>query len=184
MKRTTLALCAATAALLTLGGCANKVHEYAPSAENILMLQSLKGSKIALGDFTDSGRDESTLMCRLSTPVGTASGETFATYIKRAFKKELVLAGLYDPKAPIRLEMNLDDIYGSTVLGNAYWEFKVTLTSSNGKRMSKTVRYDYESSYLATSACSEMQRSFVLAVQKLIREIVSDPRFKELVRPA
>ncbi len=182
MKRTTIAALAVTTALM-MGGCANKVHEYTPSAENILILQSLKGSKIALGDFTDSGRNESTLMCRLSTPVGTASGETFAEYIRRAFKKELVIAGLFDPNAPVRLEMNLDDIYGSTMFGNAYWEFKVTLKSSNGKQIHKTVRYDYDSSYLATSACSEMQRSFVLAVQKLIHEIVSDPRFKDLVRP-
>ena len=171
---------AATA--LFLGGCANKVHEYAPSADNVLLMKEVTSQAISLDTFTDSGRNESSVMCRLSNPVGTPSGETFASYIEKAFKKELVIAGLYNEKAPVRLSLNLDRIYGSTVPGNTYWEFEVTLKSSNGRSMHKTVRYEYGSSLLAASACSEMQRSFVPAVQKLIHEILADPQFKTLLQ--
>ncbi len=170
-------------AVLLFTGCANKVHEYAVSSDNILQLQQLskQGKKIALNKFTDSGREETKVMCRLATPIGTPQGQTFAEYIHKAFEKELIIANMYDPNEATKLSLNLDDIYGSTVLGNAYWKFDVTVKSSNGKSLKLTSRYDYESSYFASSACSEMQRSFVLAVQKLIHDIISHPKFRELL---
>lgn len=164
-------------------GCANKVHDYSISTNNIIDLKSFAkdGHTINLGEFTDEN-NESTLMCRLSTPVGTAKGVTFISYIKDAFKKELLVADLLDNDAKTTIGMKLNDIYGSTVFGNAYWEFDVTLNSSNGEKMSLVSRYDYESSYLATSACSEMQRSFVPAVQKLIGDIIKKDEFKNLLK--
>lgn len=172
--------------LLVLGtilvtGCANKVATYSVSTDNIMSLKNLSKG-INLGDFTDSNRNESKVMCRLATPVGTSSGETFTSYIKKAFKKELLVSNKYDETSNTKLSMNLDKIYGSTTLGNAYWEFQVTVKNSNGKRFPLNSKYEYESSYLATSACSEMQRSFVPAVQKLIGETVQHNMFKTLIQ--
>ncbi len=165
-------------------GCANKVPEYAPSTDNIVLLKSFtKDNKgIDVINFTDSGRNESKVMCRLAYPVGIANGKTFASYIEDAFKKELVIAGLYNPKSNIKISANIDKVYGSTMLGNAYWEFTVTLKSSNGTKYTVKSKYSYESSFTAYSACSEMQRSFVPAVQKLIQDIVKNPRFKDLIK--
>jgi len=165
-------------------GCANKIPAYAISTSNVVNLQGLSkdNGKVNLNDFTDSGRNESKVMCRLATPVGTANGETFASYIQNAFQKELLIAGMYDPKSNIIISANLDDIYGSTTLGNAYWEFEITVKSSNGTSYKVHSRYDYESSFSATSACSEMQRSFVPAVQKLIGDIVQNPKFISLLK--
>jgi hypothetical protein len=182
MKRLVFGL--ALLGVVFFSGCANKVHEYSVSTNNVLKLQGLsKNNKdINLGEFTDSGRDEAKVMCRLATPIGTPSGETFASYIKNAFAKELLTAGMYNPSSDVTISMNIDSLYGSTTLGNAYWEFEVTLKSSNGKTMKVKSRYDYESSFSAMSACSEMQRSFVLAVQKLIGDIVNSPEFAELIK--
>jgi len=164
-------------------GCANKVPNYAVSTNNVMHLKGLsdKGG-INLGEFTDSGKNESKVMCRLMTPVGIAGDKPFSSYIKDAFEKELLMAGMYNPKSNITISANLDDIYGSTTLGNAYWEFKITVKSSNGTSYKVNSRYDYESSYMATSACSEMQRSFVPAVQKLINDIVQNPKFVDLLK--
>jgi len=183
MKRFTLSvLVFGLMALFT--GCANKVPSYAISTNNVVKLQGLSkdNGKVNLGEFTDSGNNESKVMCRLSTPIGTASGETFASYIQNAFKKELLVAGMYDPKSNVTISANLDDIYGSTTLGNAYWEFKITVKSSNGNSYKVDSRYDYESSYFGGTACSEMQRSFVPAVQKLIGDIVQNPKFVTLLK--
>ncbi len=165
-------------------GCANKVPAYAISTNNVVNLQGLSkdNGKVNLNNFTDSGRDESKVMCRLATPVGTASGETFASYIENAFKKELLVAGMYDPKSNITISANIDKLYGSTTIGNAYWEFTVTVKSSNGTSYQVHTRYDYESSFSAMSACSEMQRSFVPAVQKLIGDIVQNSKFVDLLK--
>jgi hypothetical protein len=171
-------------AVIGLSGCANKVHDYAVSTENLMVLKSLasKANKVNVGEFTDSGKNEKAVMCRLATPIGTPKGETFASYIKNAFQKELLIADLYDPKAKNTISANVNDVYGSTVLGNAYWSFDVTVKSSNGKSYNVKSRYDYESSFSAMSACSEMQRSFPLAVQKLIGKIITHPKFVELTK--
>ncbi len=165
-------------------GCANKVHTYATATENTIALKALSKQNVQanIGQFTDSGKNESKLMCRLASPVGTPEGKTFASYIRDAILAEMVVADLYDIESSTVLTANLNDIYGSTVLGNAYWEFDLSLTSSNGKDLNIKSRYDYESSYLATSACSEMQRSFVPAVQKLNTEIFSHPDFPSLLK--
>jgi len=183
MKR--LILSVLSFALMALfAGCANKIPAYAISTNNVVSLQGLSkdNGKVNLNDFTDSNRDESKVMCRMATPIGTASGETFASYIGNAFEKELLLAGMYDSKSNVVISANLDDIYGSTTLGNAYWEFTITVKSSNGASYQVKSRYDYESSFLGASACSEMQRSFVPAVQKLIGDIVKNPKFAELLK--
>jgi len=183
MKRFILSvLVFALMALFT--GCANKIPAYAISTNNIVSLQGLSkdNAKVNLNNFTDSNKDASKVMCRLATPVGTASGETFASYIENAFKKELLVAGMYDTKSNITISANLDNIYGSTTLGNAYWEFTITVKSSNGTNYQVNSKYDYESSFSAMSACSEMQRSFVPAVQKLIGDIVQNPKFVNLLK--
>jgi hypothetical protein len=91
-----------------------------------------EGSKITTAKFSDSGNEETKVMCRLATPIGTPNGETFYSYIQDALTQELMLADKYDTKSNNTLTANLDDIYGSTTLGNAYWEFKMTVKSSNG----------------------------------------------------
>ncbi|NPA59054.1 MAG: hypothetical protein GXO30_01100 [Epsilonproteobacteria bacterium] len=171
-------------AILLFSGCANKVATYAVSTNNVLSLQGMskENGKINLGDFTDSDKNEAKVMCRLATPIGTPSGETFSSYIKDAFTKELLISGMYDPNSKVTISANLDDIYGSTTIANAYWEFKVTVKSSNGLSYKVHTKYEYESSYSAASACSEMQRSFVPAVQKLIGDIVQNPKFKDLIK--
>jgi hypothetical protein len=162
-------------------GCANKVHTYAASTTNTIALKSLSKDSVAqIGAFTDSGKNESKVMCRLASPVGTPEGDTFATYIQKALITELVLTDHYDPKSETLITANLNDIYGSTVIGNAYWEFDLTISSSNGTSYSVTSRHDYESSYLATSACSEMQRSFVPAIQQLNTAIITHDSFPAL----
>lgn len=166
---------------LLFSGCANKVYTYSPKTTNIMELKNMDTvSKISTGTFTDSDRQEAKVMCRLATPIGTPNGETFASYIKDALDQELMLADKFDQKSSNVLTANLDDIYGSTTIGNAYWEFKVTVKSSNGISYKVISRYDYESSFSAMSACSEMQRSFVPAVQKLNTDIISNPKFASL----
>ena len=167
-----------------MSGCANKVHDYSVSTENLLSLRTISGTtgKVNLGEFTDSGRGEHAVMCRLATPIGTPKGETFASYIKNALEKELIIANMYDQNAKRTITANLDKIYGSTTIGDAYWDFILTVRSNNGISYKVHSRYDYESSFTAMSACSEMQRSFPLAVQKLIANIIHHHKFKSLFK--
>lgn len=171
-------------ALLAMNGCANKVHDYSVSTENMISLKSVAQStkSINIGNFTDSNKDERSVMCRLATPIGTPQDETFASYIQNALKKELLVSNMYNPSSSTIITANLNDIYGSTTLGNAYWSFDITMKSTNGTSYTVKSKYDYESSFSAYSACSEMQRSYTLAVQKLIGEIINNPKFITLAK--
>lgn len=175
----------AISSLLLLSGCANKVPNYANSPQNIRAVKNLQAEEKAtvnISAFKAKNEGESKVMCRLATPVGTPDGITFAKYVEDALAVELEMGNMLDPKSSVTLTGSLENVYGSTVLGNAYWEHTLKLISSNGKTLEKTSRYDYESSFTAYSACSEMQRSYLPAVQKLVNDIVTDPRFKEMVK--
>lgn len=182
MKKALLIGFVATAALL-MSGCANKVPNYTNSAQNMRAVKTIAASAapINISKFSATNEGESKVMCRLATPVGTPDGMTFAKYIEDALATELEMGNMIDPKSKITVTGNLDSVYGSTVLGNAYWEFKMKITSSNGKSFDIASRYDYESSFTAYSACSEMQRSYLPAVQELVNKIVTHPQFRELI---
>lgn len=169
-------------AMMLLSGCANKVHDYSVSTENMVVLKNIaKTTKgVKLGDFTDSNRNQSSVGCRLSTPIGVPEGETFVSYIKKAFEKELVVTDMHNKSAKHTISANLDELKGSTL--PAYWEFKMTLSSTNGKSYQTHTKYSYQSSFSAMSACSEMQRSFVIGVQKLIGDSIKNPQFKILIK--
>lgn len=179
----TLTLGCITGALL-LSGCANKVPTYSNSPQNLRAVKTVAQSAPAVnvGKFTATNEGEAKVMCRLATPIGTPDGVTFAKYIEDALVTELEMGNMIDPKSAITITGHLNDIYGSTTLGNAYWEFKVKVTSSNGKSIDVVSRYDYESSFTAYSACSEMQRSYLPAVQELVNKIVTNPQFPELLK--
>jgi hypothetical protein len=172
------------AATVLMSGCANKVPTYSNSPQNMRAVKNVatSSSPVNIGKFTATNEGESKVMCRLATPVGTPDGMTFAKYIEDALSNELEMGNMIDPKSKITVTGNLDSIYGSTILGNAYWEFKLKVTSSNGKSFDVTSRYDYESSFTAYSACSEMQRSYLPAVQELVNKIVTHPQFAELLK--
>ena len=182
MKNRVLIGLSATVVLL-MSGCSNKVPTYSNTPQNMRAVKTVaaSASPVNVGAFTATNADESKVMCRLATPVGTPDGVTFAKYIEDALATELEMGNMIDPKSKVTLTGHLDNIYGSTVLGNAYWEFKLKVSSSNGKSIDVNSRYDYESSFTAYSACSEMQRSYLPAVQELVNKIVTNPQFKELL---
>lgn len=172
-----------TAGAILMSGCANKVPTYSNSAQNMRAVKTIAASAfpVNIGRFSATNEGESKVMCRLATPVGTPDGITFAKYIEDALTTEMEMGNMVDPKSKITVTGHLDKVYGSTMLGNAYWEFKLKVSSSNGKSFTVDSRYDYESSYTAYSACSEMQRSYLPAVQQLINQIVTHPQFGELL---
>ena len=175
----------AVSGLVLFTGCANKVPNYASSVQNIRAVKSIYAEEkvtVNVAHFTAKEEGEAKVMCRLAAPIGAPDGMTFAEYVEEALAVELEMGNMLDSKSSVVISGKLENLYGSTALGNAYWEHTLKLISSNGKSLEKTSRYDYESSFLADSACSEMQRSYLPAVQKLVNDIITDPAFKTLIK--
>ncbi len=168
--------------LFLFAGCGIKIQEYHSSADNIVELRKYS-TKIAVGNFNANNAGESHILCRLAETISTPSGEPFSEYIRKALIDELKMAGLYDENSIIVIVGNLNNIYGSSMLGNAYWEFDVTLTQKDtNKTFNIKSKIDYPSAYLAFTACTNMATTLNKGVKELIYKIITHKEFVNIMQ--
>jgi hypothetical protein len=70
-----------------------------------------------------------------------------------------------------------------TTAGPAEWELRVTLISSNGRRLTIAENYEFNWHFDGMSACREVTTAMPLAVQALIKRAVQHPEFPALLAP-
>jgi len=162
-------------------GCGIKTTEYNVSSKNVSKLRNYEGAKIGVDKFTAANKDENHIMCRLADTITTPKGENFEEYIQEAFISELQMANIYDNKSTLRVTGHLEKVYGSSMLGNAFWQISITISSNNGKSIKVDTTRDYPSSYLASSACNNMATSFAPTIRQLIADIINHKDFKTLI---
>jgi len=170
------------AVMLLLSGCGIKANEYGVSAKNVSELRQKQDLQIGVERFSATNPDEKHSSCRLQDTVTTPKGESFEEYITNALIEELQMAGVYNPQARLKLSGNIEQVYGSSMIGNAYWLIEATVTSSNGNSLSVSTKREYPSSYLASSACNNMASAFAPTVQELIHDIITHKEFNSLIR--
>ena len=162
----------------------DKMNDYNISSSNQAILKPLakKNYKVNIKKFVRNTEENITIKCRYTTSVQPSKDETYTSYIEHAFKKELTTSKLYDSTAEISIYAKINEINGNSTYGNAYWEFDITLISSNNETYHITSTYEYPSSISATYACKEMHKTFPLALQKLIHDAIKDPNFERLLQ--
>ena len=183
----TLARCGVCALLLVaLYGCetTNSIP-YKASAANLIQLQeTLKpaGVKVRLGEIVMAPGVEESLLCRLMGPVKVAPGKSLSEYVKDAFQEELFLAQVYSTDASAILSGTIDKISFSSV-SPAYWDVSMTTKSNYSAGYQVNVKYNFDTSWTAYSACKNVADAFSPTVQRLLREVISHPQFKSLLQP-
>jgi len=182
MKKITLLSVGIVLVSVLFTGCGIKTSEYNVSADNVQKLRELKNVKVAVGDFTSQNEGESQIMCRLAETIATPSGEPFAKYIEGALKSELKMAGIYDKDSEIKITGELVKIYGSSMIGDAYWEIELKLASSTNQELKVMTKRQYPSAFLAYTACNNMATSFSPTVKDLVGEIIKHKDFISLVK--
>ena len=171
-----------TASVFLLTGCGIKSSEYSASAKNVQTLKNYGTAKIGINKFTAKKPGEYSTLCRLAETITTPNDEPYETYIENALKEELMMAGLYDANSKIKISGYLEEINGSSMLGDAYWQFKVKVTSTNGNEFTVNTKKQYSSSFVAYTACNNMGSTFAPSVKQLISDIVSHPKFATLLK--
>jgi hypothetical protein len=166
---------------ISFTGCGLKVQDYNPSADNVVKLRSLETTKISVGKFTAVKENETQILCRLAKTIATPSGESFEEYIEKALKSELKMADKYDENSNIKISGKLLNVYGSSMLGKAYWEIEVEVISNNGKSFIVKTKREYPSSFLPDTACSNMSTSFSPTVKQLINDIINHKDFNSIL---
>jgi hypothetical protein len=170
---------------IALGGCSttNSIP-YKASTNNVIALQNTlkqSNSKVSLGNFSLANGVEEELLCRMMGPVKVAPGKSMSVYIKEAFQEELFMAQAYDPSAPVKIDGRIDKISFSSV-SPANWEISMAVSSNKSPGYSVAIKYNYETSFDAFSACKNVADAFAPAVQELLRQVVSNPQFAKLVK--
>jgi hypothetical protein len=105
------------------------------------------------------------------------------SFIKKALEDELKMAGIYNPSTPtVTLSGNINKVSFSSIKGffQGEWILDVTINSSNGKSVSATEVYDFDSAYLGDRGCQKTAEALVPAVQNVLQKIVNAPGFKDL----
>ena len=183
--RNLITTCVVTvAAVLSVGCSTTNSIPYKASTSNVITLQNTlkaNNTKVTLGTFTMGNGVTEELMCRLMGPVKVAPGKTLSAYIKEAFQEELFLAQAYDTNAPVTIEGRIEKLSFSSV-SPANWEIAMRVSSNKSPGYTVAVKYNYETSFDAWSACKNVADAFSPAVQELLRQVVADPQFTKLVK--
>jgi hypothetical protein len=91
------------------------------------------------------------------------------------------LAQAYDSKAPVIIEERIARMSFSSV-SPANWEIAMRVSSNKSISYTAAVKYNYQTSFDAWSACKNVADAFSPAVQELLRRVVTNPQFDSLVK--
>lgn len=158
---------------VVISGCATFViGRYSTSADNTEALRTLSGIKMNVGQFNDAPNIQ-TASCNYKGEIRTIDGETYSSFIKKAIVSEFKTAGVYSNSAPVVISGRLDRIDNSTAL-DTDWTIVMTFTSSTGKSVTITEKYNYHGSVVGTadSTCGASATAFVPAVQNLVGKLI------------
>ncbi len=120
-------------------------------------------------------------MCRLQTSITPPNGESFAAYIKGAFKNEFVVSDIYDEGAGIELSGRLINAEVDSV-GTGTWSLEMEFSVSGKSPFTIKVSYPYRSAYIAYQACRNAMNALPAAVQELIHKVVQNPSFQKALK--
>lgn len=167
--------------LLTLAtGCSTyTVLRYSPSTDNVVALRTLNGKLVNVGSFTAATPGQTEIMCRAVGPIKTPDGESFSDYVRKALLDDLRIANVYSESAPITLTGQLDAIDFSSNSGE--WHLSLSVKSTNGKSMSVSETYKYQTSFYGETACNQSAQALMPAVQNLVGKVVRSKEFKTLL---
>ena len=168
---------------IALSGCSttNSIP-YKASTENIIAIQQglkAQGKKVRLGSINMAPGVDEHLLCRLMGPVKVAPGKTLSQYIKDAFEEELFKAGVYDPNALTVIDGQIEKLKFSSV-SPASWEISMSVKSNTSAGYTVAVKYPFNTSWDAYSACKNVADAFGPAVQALLKQVVINPKFRLL----
>lgn len=155
---------------------------YKASTTNVISIQNTfknNGTKVAVGSFSMGAGVEENLICRMMGPVTVAPGKNISQYVKDAFQEELFLAQVYSTSSTNVIEGRIEKLSFSSV-SPANWEVALHVSSKHSPGYSVAVKYNYDTSFDAWSACKNVADAFAPAVQELLKQVVTHPQFASL----
>ena len=181
--RETVKLIAIVVAALCLTACSTYMPQrYSISADTNVALKATGVGNIKVGPFKGPSNFDNA--CRGAGPIAPPDNMTFEAYVQKALADELKVAGMYDEKTSnVTLSGTVSRLEFSSSRGitGGLWDMDVMFNSSNGKSISVSEHYEFNSGFAADTACKQTAEAFLPAVQNLIGKLVKDPQFKGML---
>lgn len=165
-----------TASLMS--GCAFNASPYGVSVKNVESIKSSNIKPVAVAKFQSAKPGLTSITCRAAGPVTVAP--SFEAYIEQALIDELKLAGAYNPSSSIVLSGKLEEVDFSSGMTDGKWIFTLVVSNSRNESFTTKSTFGFSGSFVADRACQEVAQAFGPAVQKLIDDVVRDPKFKPI----
>lgn len=168
--------------VVTLAACSTMTPaRYSPSADNQVALRAMTGAATHVVQIQASANYSAN--CRMAGPIQASDGMTIPQFVQKALNDELKMAGLYsEQENPISGELTKIEFSSTAGLTNGWWNLALTLKNSTGKSVSAEVTYKFKSGFDALTACNQTAQALGPAVQDLIKQLVADPEFNNIVR--
>jgi hypothetical protein len=170
---------------LALSACSTYMPQrYSISADTNVALKAMGSGNINVGPFKGLASFDNS--CRAAGPIAPPDNMSFEAYIQKALADELKVAGLFDDKAPkVTLTGAVEQLAFSSSRGltGGSWDIGLRVSSSNGKSTYVSEHYEFNSGFIADTACKQTAEAYLPAVQNLIGKLVKAPEFKALVTP-
>lgn len=180
MKKIVLAL-----SVLTLCACSTYTPQrYNISADNNSALKAIGVGNINVGTFT--GPSSFDKACRGAGPIAPPDNMSFEAYLQKALADELKVAGMFDektPKSTLSGAIEKLNFSSSRGLTGGEWNIDLRVNSSNGKSIMVSEHCEFESGFIADTACKQTAEAYLPAVQNIIGKLIKSPEFKSLLAP-
>lgn len=174
---------AAVISILALSACSTYMPQrYSISANTNVALKTSGAGNINVGSFKGPANFDNS--CRAAGPIAPPDSMSFEAYIQKALADELKVAGKFDEKTPkITLSGVVEQLSFSSSRGltGGSWDIGLRVTSSNGKTTYVSEHYEFNSGFVADTACKQTAEAYFPAVQNLIEKLVKSPEFLTLV---
>jgi hypothetical protein len=176
---------AAALSIFALSACSTYMPQrYSISADNNMALKMIEVGNINVGSFKGQANFDSS--CRAAGPIAPPDNMSFEAYIQKALADELKVAGKFDEKTPkITLSGIVEQLAFSSSRGltGGSWNIGLRVNSSNGRSSYVSEYYEFNSGFIADTACKQTAEAYLPAVQNLIGKLVKSAEFVTLVTP-
>lgn len=180
MKKITIAL-----SVLALSACSTYMPQrYNISADNNVALKAIGVGNINVGSF--KGPTSFDNACRGAGPIAPPDNMSFEAYVQKALADELKVAGMFDDKTPkVTLSGVVEQLSFSSSRGltGGEWNISLRVSSSNGKSSFVSEHYEFNSGFIADTACKQTAEAYLPTIQNLIGKLINAPEFKSLLAP-
>lgn len=171
--------------VLLLSACSTYMPQrYNISADNNVALKAIGVGNINVGAFKGPASFDNA--CRGAGPIAPPDNMSFEAYVQKALADELKVAGMFDEKTPkVTLTGVVEQLSFSSSKGLTGGEWKISLrvNSSNGKSSFVSEHYEFNSGFIADTACKQTAEAYLPTVQNLIGKLIKAPEFKSLLSP-